>query len=343
MKKIINLLLTFCLLGSTVYAQNSSTPHLSKPLSSETVSNIFARTSGGNIQVSGVSAREARIEVHIASSNNKTLSQEQINTRLKDDYTLTIEVTDHKLTATAEPKRTFINGRQSLSISFKIYVPAAVSTDLSTSGGSIELRNLHGTQDFHTSGGGISLSKITGKVRGKTSGGGITVEDSKDDITLSTSGGNIQASNCSGTLRLNTSGGQIELERLDGDIEAETSGGPIKGEGIRGKLFARTSGGNIKLHNMACGIDVSTSGGSIEADIVEVVAAVTVNNSGGNVNLKMPANKGLNLRLRGENISAIDLTNFTGDRDDNSINGKVNGGGIPVSVSTSGNISFSMK
>jgi hypothetical protein len=343
MKKILNLLLVTLILGSTVYAQKDGEPYLSKSLSKETVANVFARTSGGNILVAGVSASEARIEVYITSNNNKTISKEEIKKRLEEDYKMTVEVTGNKLTAIAEPESSFNNWKQGLSISFKIYVPSNVSTDLSTSGGGIDLTNLSGTHNFSTSGGGLNLSKISGKTRGKTSGGGIIVKDSKDDITLSTSGGGIRASNCSGTLHLNTSGGRIELEDLNGKIEAETSGGPIRGENIRGSLYAHTSGGGIDLQKLACGLDASTSGGNMDVEIVEVVAAVTVNNSGGNINLEMPSNRGLDLRLRGEKINTVALTNFSGDHEDNRITGKVNGGGVDVNVSTSGSLTFSMK
>lgn len=342
MKRMFSLLLVICLSGSIVFAQDTREPYMTKSLSGATVATVFARTSGGNIQVSGVSASEARIEVYITASN-KTFSNEDISRRLKEDYNLTVEVAGNTLTATAEPKRSFSNWKNALNISYRIYVPSSVSTDLSTSGGGIDLRNLNGTHNFSTSGGGLTLNRIAGKVRGKTSGGGITVKDCKDDISLSTSGGGIQAANCSGNLRLNTSGGSIELEGLDGDIEVKTSGGPIRGESIRGNLYAHTSGGQIKLRNLACGVDASTSGGSIDAEIVEVVAAVTVSNSGGNITLKMPGDKGLNLRLRGDRISTIDLKNFSGDHDDHSISGKVNGGGIPVNVSTSGSITFALK
>ena len=343
MKKIFKLLIVTLLLTSAAYAQDGE-PYLTKPLSKESVANIFARTSGGNILVEGITSGEARIEVYINSNNNnKFISKDEIKKRLEEDYKLTVEVADRKLSAIAEPEADFKNWKQGLNISFKIYVPSNVSTDLSTSGGSIDLTNLSGTHNFSTSGGGLHLSKLTGKTRGKTSGGGITVKDSKDDITLSTSGGSIRASNCSGALRLNTSGGRIELNDLNGEIEAETSGGPINGESIRGNLYARTSGGRIELSNLACGVDASTSGGGISVDIVEVVGAVTLNNSGGNVNLKMPANKGLNLRLRGNNISTSNLSNFSGDHEDNRITGKVNGGGVEVNVSTSGSITFTMK
>lgn len=344
MKKIFNLLLLTLLITTTAVAQNGSEPFLTKTLAKESVSSVFARTAGGNILVSGVSAGEARIEVYITpNNNNKMLSKDEIKKRLEEDYEMKVEVTDGKLTAIAEPESSFTNWRQALNISFKIYVPTKVSTDLRTSGGGIELRDLSGTHNFSTSGGGLYLSKITGKTRGNTSGGGITVKDSKDDISLSTSGGGITASNCSGTIRLNTSGGRIELEDLNGEIDAQTSGGPIRGDNIRGNLYGRTSGGRIELSRMASGIDVSTSGGGIDVELVEVVADINVSNSGGNISLKVPSNKGLNLRLRGDRISTVNLTNFDGDHDERRITGKVNGGGVEVSVSTSGSISFSMK
>jgi hypothetical protein len=341
MKKILNLLLATLFVSVAVYAQDGE-PYLTKSLSKESVANVLARTSGGSISVEGVSS-DARIEVYITSNNNRSISKEEIKERLAKDFKLTVEVVENKLTAIAEPNSSFNDWKKGLSISFKIYAPSNVSTDLNTSGGSIFLSNLSGTQTFSTSGGSLNLSKITGKTRGRTSGGGITVKDSKDDITLSTSGGSIRASNCSGALRLNTSGGRIELNDLNGEIEAETSGGPISGDNIRGSIYARTSGGRIELSNLACGVDASTSGGGINVDIVEVVGSVTVNNSGGNVNLKMPANKGLNLRLRGNNINTTNLTNFNGDHEDNRITGKVNGGGVEVNVSTSGSITFTMK
>jgi hypothetical protein len=343
MKKIFNLLLITVLLGSTVYAQKDK-PYLTKSLSNETVANVMARTSGGSILVAGGSATEAHIEVYITSNDNKKMiSNEEIKERLQKDYKMTIEVTGNKLTAIAEPKSSFTNWKQALNISFKIYVPTNVSTDLSTSGGGIELRDLSGTHNFSTSGGGLHLSNITGKTRGKTSGGSITVRDSKDDITLSTSGGGIHASNCSGALRLNTSGGRIELEDLNGEIVAETSGGPIRGANIRGSLYAHTSGGPIELQKLACGLDAATSGGGIDVEFVEVVAEINVKNSGGGINLKVPADKGLDLRLRGDKISTVGLTNFNGDQEQDRITGKVNGGGIAVNVSTSGRLTFSMK
>jgi DUF4097 and DUF4098 domain-containing protein YvlB len=87
-----------------------------------------------------------------------------------------------------------------LSISFKVFVLKNVSTDLSTSGGSINLTNLTGDQKFSTSGGSLHIDNVGGKIDGRTSGGSIHLENSRDDIDLSTSGGSIEASNCNGSF-----------------------------------------------------------------------------------------------------------------------------------------------
>lgn len=317
--------------------------YLTKSLAKETVSDVYARTSGGGISVSGVGVGETRVEVYITGNNNRTLSKDEIKEKLEEDYKLDVSVSGNKVTAVAEPKHSNMNWKQALNISFKIYVPQNVSTDLSTSGGGIDLTNLSGTHNFSTSGGGLDLRKLTGTVRGKTSGGGINLADSGGDLSLSTSGGGIDVDDCSGQIRLNTSGGGITLHRLDGTIDASTSGGPVRGDNIKGQLTAHTSGGGVTLRALACSVDASTSGGNMDVEVSELGKFVTVSNSGGNVNLSLPANKGLDLKLRGNKVKTNNLSNFTGDMDDDNVNGKINGGGIPVNVRSSGHVTVAIR
>ncbi|HEY5750706.1 MAG TPA: hypothetical protein VIU12_31805 [Chryseolinea sp.] len=341
MKKMLTLFVALTVWTASL-AQDS--PYMTKSLSNETVSDVYARTSGGGITVSGVSVNETRVEVYITANNNRnTLSKEEIKAKLEEDYNLTLSVSGHKVTAVAEPKHSNMNWKQALNISFKIYVPQNVSTDLSTSGGGIDLTNLSGTHNFSTSGGGLELVKLTGTVRGKTSGGGISLADSGGDISLSTSGGGIDVDDCSGQIRLNTSGGSIRLNRLDGTIDASTSGGPVRGDNIKGELTAHTSGGGVTLRALACSVDASTSGGNMEVEISQLGKYVTVSNSGGNVNLSLPPNQGLNLKLRGNKIKTNNLSNFSGEMDEDNVNGKINGGGIPVNVQSSGNVTVAIR
>ncbi len=332
MKKFFILLSVVCA-TVTIKAQSpDKEPFLTKSLSNESIKNVEVETSGGSITVTGVTA-DAKIEVYVSSNNGITnLSREEIKQRLSENYNLKVSISGNTLIATAETKERNMNWKKSLNISFKIYVPSNVSTDLSTSGGSIRLVNLKGTQEFETSGGNLHVDNVTGKIDGKTSGGDIHVSNSSDDIDLSTSGGSIEASNCKGKLNLSTSGGSLHLNDLNGTIEVSTTGGRIDGGNITGELSAETSGGNIKLDDLYCSLETSTSGGSIDVAINTLGKYVKINNSGGNIDVQLPANKGYDLDLHGNKIKVSPMNNFSGDTDDNSIKGKINGGGTPVEV-----------
>jgi len=272
------------------------------------------------------------------------LSKEEIQKRLSEDYDINISLTATKLTASAKAKEHFSDWRHSLSISFKIYVPQEVSTDLGTSGGSIHLTSLTGTQYFRTSGGSLHVNQVTGKMNGQTSGGSIHVSDSKDDIDLETSGGSIEANNCTGKIRLNTSGGSLRLSSLQGTINASTSGGSVHGSEIGGELSAHTSGGNVDLTGLTCSLETSTSGGNINVEIKQLGSYVKIHNSSGHIDLQVPANKGLDLRLYAEKINTGSLSNFNGSTGEHELEGKINGGGVPVTVNAgSGRINLTFK
>ena len=345
MKKysLLPFLLFFALLSQ---AQTKEEPYQTKSLSGDAIKNVKVETSGGSISVTGVSNAEAKIEVYIRGNNgkDKDLTKEEIQKRLNESYDLSISVSNNKLTAIAKQKQRNMDWKKGLSISFKIYSPQAVSTDLQTSGGSIALKNITGSQDFSTSGGSLKIENVGGQIIGRTSGGSIDVENAKDKIDLSTSGGSIHASNCSGNLKLSTSGGSLKLSELKGEIKASTSGGSVTGNLIQGELSAHTSGGNVKLEDLSCSLETSTSGGNINVSLKELGKYVTITNSGGNISLQIPNNKGVDLKLRGDKIKTTTLTNFSGSVEDDEIDGKLNGGGIPITVKAgSGRIDLAMK
>jgi hypothetical protein len=345
MKKLFFFLLAATSTAFTVNAQNDKEPYLTQNLSSETIKQVNVETSGGSIAVTGSTQGEARIEMYVNANNGlNTLSKEEIKKRLEEDYVVKINVAGNTLTATAKNKRDNWDWKRSLSISFKIYVPSSVSTDLSTSGGSIKLSDLKGTQVFRTSGGSLKVDKVIGKIDGKTSGGSINVSNCSDDIDLATSGGSINADNCKGNIELSTSGGSVHLSALDGTIEASTSGGRIDADNVKGKLSASTSGGSVHLSNIRGTLETSTSGGSMDIEVTELGQYVKVSNSGGSVDITLPANKGIDLDLHGNRVKVNPMNNFSGDTDDNSITGKMNGGGTEVRVHAgSGHINLSFK
>ena len=147
MRKLFLLNLVIAISFSVV-AQNKE-PYMTKSLSSESVKSTEVQTSGGSITVTGVnSTAETKVEVYVYGNNGKNeISKEEIAKRL-EDYDLTVSVSNNKLTAIARPKQRNMDWKKGLSISFKVFVLKNISTDLSTSGGSINLTNLTGEQKF---------------------------------------------------------------------------------------------------------------------------------------------------------------------------------------------------
>lgn len=323
------------------------TPMITKSLSADNIKSILAETSGGSISVTGVNASEAKIEVYVVPNNYRKndLSESQIRERMASDYKLTVEAGNNKLTAIAQPKDKKMDWKKALSFSFKIFVPKDVSTDLSTSGGSISLKNLSGELKFRTSGGSLNVEDVAGKVDGKTSGGSIHLENSKaSEVELATSGGSIDARNSEGKMRLTTSGGSLNLRDLKGDIKATTSGGSIDGRMVSGELVTHTSGGSVHLEDMYCSLEASTSGGNIDVSIKEIGKYVRISNSSGSIDLEIPKGKGVDLDLSADKIKTDRMENFTGKMEDDRVEGKLNGGGSQVKVDAgSGRINLKLK
>jgi hypothetical protein len=340
MKTYLTLFIVACQSMVALAQDNENkTPYLTKSLAHDAISSVMVNTSAGGISVSGQSGQEPRVEVYIRGNNNRELSKEEIKKRLDEDYDLSVTVNGHEVTAIAKNKHNFSNWRNQISISFKIYVPEQVSTDLKTSGGGIRLDHLKGNETFTTSGGGLQIDRLSGMIHGRTSGGGIDVSNSSENIDLETSGGGITAKDCSGKIKLQTSGGGLRLENLKGDITAHTSGGGVEGSNIEGELVTSTSGGGIDLRDMNCSLDANTSAGSLNAQMKHVGKYLRLSSSAGDVNIELPAKQGLDLNLHGDAVNQHQFNGFNGEWDKDHVRGTVNGGGAPVSASaSSGNI-----
>ncbi len=342
MKKIF---VTFiCILfGINFYAASASEydkgPYMTRSFPVSSVKDIESTTSGGSISVSGDAATNAVVEVYASHSG---WSDEKIKQTLEENYTIDIMVENGKLYATAKSKKNNLNWNSSVSVSFKISVSQQVNSKLQTSGGSISISGISGTQNFTTSGGSLNVENASGNITGATSGGSIRVSGSKDKIHLSTSGGSISADNCSGNLQLTTSGGSLKLNDLSGDINAATSGGSINASNINGTFKTGTSGGSVKLSNISGDLDAHTYGGSMTVEMASVNEYVKLSNSG-NLELTLPGNKGYNLKVRANKIETSGLRGFRGDMETGKIEGTVDDGGPTVEVRSSQRVNLSFK
>jgi DUF4097 and DUF4098 domain-containing protein YvlB len=337
MKSLVCTLIACFVAFATFAQQDGETPYFTKNFKASEIDQLKVMTSGGSISVKGGATDEARVEMYVRANNwnGKNLSKDEIEERLRE-YNITVRRAGTELQAIAERKnKDWDNWKRSVSISFKVYVPEKITTDLNTSGGSINLVNLTGKQDFKTSGGSLSLQDIGGQVRGRTSGGSITLNGGNDNIDLQTSGGSITAENVRGNLQLRTSGGSLKLRNLNGITNATTSGGSVRAENVKGEFQTKTSGGSINLSDMDGSVDASTSGGGIEAEISGLGKYLRLSSSAGSIRVKMPLDKGMDLDLVGDRVQVSQMNQFSGSMEKDRVKGTLNGGGVEVKMRTS--------
>ncbi|WP_141239874.1 DUF4097 family beta strand repeat-containing protein [Aliifodinibius salipaludis] len=273
-------------------------PYRTEEFNINTPGELQVRTSGGHITVEGSNSNSVRVEMYVRK-DGKNLSPSDINL---DEWEIDISKSRNSVKAIAKYKKnnnwsSWNNDRPS--VSFVVLAPKEMSTDLRTSGGHIEAQNLEGTQ------------------------------------TIATSGGHLNLKNLTGTIDARTSGGHIDLSNLEGDLNVRTSGGHISANIIAGTLQAKTSGGHIKLSDVNGSVKASTSGGSITATLNAIDQFVDLKTSGGNVDITIPKNIGVDLHLKGSFVRGK-FNNFSGEMENDEVDGNLNGGGPKVSARTSG-------
>ncbi|RDC62197.1 DUF4097 family beta strand repeat-containing protein [Adhaeribacter pallidiroseus] len=303
MKKINTILLVMLLTVATlatgfISSAEDNKPYQVKDFTINGAGKLQAKTSGGSLKVTGGSGSRVKVKVFVKPANWKNRLQEPSAEALAK-YTIDVRQEGNTIYAVAERKDKSWNKDNALSIGFEMEVPEQMACNLRTSGGSISLESVTGDQDVETSGGSLNFKNIKGN------------------------------------LDANTSGGSIELAHYQGNLNAQTSGGSINLNSANGRLKAHTSGGSIHLNEVAGDIDAHTSGGSIHADVKSLGKYLTLETSGGSVHATVPGGKGLDLDLEGNRVKTA-LTNFNGTSDTRRVKGTVNGGGIPVKMSTSG-------
>lgn len=274
-------------------------PYRVEEFSISTPGELEVQTSGGHITVEGSGNSSVRVEMFV-SKDGESLSPSDTDL---EHFDIAIEQRGNRVQAIAKRENgswwKFWDDENNISVSFVVYTPHEMITQLKTSGGHIKTAGLTGTQEMKTSGGHLELADLEG------------------------------------TIKARTSGGHIDIANVTGDVEARTSGGHIDAKNTEGNLNVRTSGGHIDLEDIAGTVEASTSGGSISANINKMGEFARLKTSGGNVDITVPRNIGLDLDLRGSRVRT-QLENFSGSMEDDDVEGSINGGGPMLSARTSG-------
>ena len=115
-----------------------------------------------------------------------------------------------------------------------------------------------------------------------------------------------------------------------------TSGENVSTNDIKGELNAHTSGSNINMAGLACNLTTGISGGDVTVSNKKPGKFIKLSNSGGKIDLELPAGKGYDLNLSADKIKTGNLVNFSGKSGDNELRGTLNGGGTQVTAKGDG-------
>ncbi len=321
MKTIASLLICYLLSISLSWSQNGEYS-FKESYDLATPAKMKISSSDGNIEVSAGNTKKAEV-LYIVRRNNKVLqiSRKELEKELK----VTVLQTGNSLDINVEyPKIQGFNWKDHMQVSFKITVPKETSCDLITSDGNVSLTGLDLSQQCRTSDGNIAISSVGGDVIGRTSDGNISVKQINGAVEARTSDGNIVAEDIKGNTQSVTSDGNIVLSHVTGDITISTSDGDIAFTDVAGSVKASSSDGNIR------------------GNILELKKSLAVRTSDGNISITIPDRMGLDLDIKGESLD-VALNNFSGTSDEKYIHGKINGGGIPVSLTSDGNVSLNYR
>lgn len=321
MKTIFSLIIC-CLLSISLSWSQNSDYSFKETYDLTTPAKMKISSSDGNIEVSPGNTNKAEV-LYIVRRNNKVLqiSRKELEKELK----VTVVHTGNSLDIHVEyPKTQGFNWKDHMRVNFKITVPKETSCDLVTSDGNVSLTGLALSQQCRTSDGNIAIASVGGDVVGRTSDGNISVKQVNGAVEARTSDGNISVEDIKGNTQSVTSDGNIALSHVTGDITVSTSDGDIAFTDVSGSVKASSSDGNIR------------------GNIVELKKSLAVRTSDGNISITVPDRLGLDLDIKGESLN-VALNNFSGTSDEKYIHGKVNGGGIPVSLTSDGNVSLSYR
>jgi hypothetical protein len=275
-------------------------PYLSQNYLLTGPGDLKVETSGSSVSVSGTTGNTVTIDMYVKYKGKEIDTESAEVEALLEDYDLDFSQNGNTITLKAKKSGSWgWNSDNRLSLAFKISVPHNMSTNINSSGGSISLTEITGEQEINTSGGSINVSKSDGKLLTRSSGGSFRLEEFRGNVSVQTSGGSVKISQVEGDISIGSSGGSVSLEEIDGSINA------------------------------------STSGGSIKAQLSNLEKSLTLKSSGGSITAVVPAGLGLDLDLRGGRVNTS-LSNFSGEQKKDKVSGTINGGGIPVTLQSSG-------
>lgn len=181
----------------------------------------------------------------------------------------------------------------------------------------------------------------------------VTV-DTPTTVTLEarTSDGNLSIRDLHGELQVRTGDGNADIANIDGSLKLTSGDGNVEIRNASGTLEARASDGRMTIDGHFTAVQLHTSDGNLDfslADGSQLSAASRIESSDGQVRIRVPSTFAADLDVTSSDGHidcslplVMDHYNSENDGGSHHIHGRLNAGGVPLTIHTSdGNVTIS--
>ncbi len=140
-------------------------------------------------------------------------------------------------------------------------------------------------------------------------------------------------------LDINTADGNVKIDGVHGDLQLETKDGEVRVHDGEGLLHASSGDGNMNVDGRFETVSLRTGDGNIDADLSPASTprfGWMLRTGDGNLHLRLPDNFGADIDAQsGDGRVSVEFPiTVSGSRGENSVRGKINGGGIAIELRT---------
>jgi DUF4097 and DUF4098 domain-containing protein YvlB len=227
------------------------------------VPNITARTSQGNITITGTDQAQVRVEVYISRRGLPILQSDRIDDQLR----FNIRQRNNDIIVEIMPGRS-APSRGGPTVDIIVYTPSKSNAAISS-----------GTGD-------VMVTDIDGNVEARVGNGSLTNRNGSGSTRLSSAAGDVTVNEFSGTVFANLISGNIYLNSVAGETRLRVTAGDALLDGLSGDVLAQIMSGNItfRANSVHRVVDLEATVGDIRA-IIATAAGLHLNLEGSNVTL----------------------------------------------------------